>query len=114
MSETPNTSSNPVSLSEGDALDPDSRHICPTCGRPLSDRTGDKSRWYTGGDSSKSGVGEGHGDRFAEDVTWFHYIPRNERAKWKAAGWKIKPIGRPHNRYSVLGEWGGAGPPVKP
>ncbi len=114
MSETPNTSSNPVSLNEGDALDPSSRSICPTCGHQLSNRARHQSGRDTGGHPPKSGVGEGDGDRFTKDVTWFHYIPVTEKNEWAALGWQILELGGYQGGYSVLGKWTGRGSPVMP
>jgi len=46
---------------------------------------------------------------------WFHYIPRDREADWVSLGWRVTDkLGDYHGQYSLLGEWMGAGPPVKP
>ena len=85
-------------------------HICPTCGTKSTHRASRQSNGVSGDLHSDPGDGEEHDDR----PRWFHYISRDNIPAWEALGWKVKEIGPPHDSYSILGEWTGKGPPIKP
>ena len=85
-------------------------YICPTCGTKSTHRAGRQSNGVPGDLHSDPGDGAKHDDR----LSWFHYISRDNIPAWEALGWKVKEIGPPHDSYSILGEWTGDGPPIKP
>ena len=84
----------------------------------ISDRVSNKSNRISGGVHHDPGAGEEHnaGPMGISDslITFHHYIPRDQIKEWEALGWKVKELGRYHDQFSVLGEWGGKGEPIKP
>ena len=99
-----------------------STDICPACGARGGNRVGgepsrQEESGNRGGDiHSDAGTGPEPGDGPDEDaIRWFHYIPLSEWEEWEKIGWKLSRIGHPpHDDYSVLGEWCGEGPAVRP
>ena len=97
-----------------DETNPD---ICSLCGRARANRIG--AEWeLDGGTHAIERAGSQHDERPVEDADtgtrWFHYVPRAYQREWETLGWEVKEIGAPHDSYSLLGEWKGVGPPLKP
>jgi len=106
------SSMEPLLRDPNEATPPD---ICPTCKRPIADRTDSKSNGIPRHVHFNEGTGPEYNAGFVDfSHRWFHYIPRDKIKEWESLGWKVKELGPYHEQFSVLGEWGGDGEPVKP
>lgn len=89
--------------------------VCPACGANVGGGTGCKPSGDADNIHSDAGAGQEHGDGPDENIKWFHYIPLSEWEEWEKIGWRISRVGHsPHDDYSVMGEWRGEGPAVRP
>ena len=93
-------------------------NICPACGQGVADRIsgGRRNRGEKLYSDNRTGAKYNAGLVGDADTRarWFYYIPRAHQKDWEALGWKVTEIGAPHDTYSILGEWSGEGPPIKP